>query len=164
MEQARRSRRPTSDIAILRGHPLPLGATVQPDGINFAIASRYATAVTLLLFLPGTLEPLLEVPLDARFHRTGEVWHAFLKGLEPGIQYAYRMDWEEHTFELPDLSERRWCRVIDTMQMPPHDIAEPDTEAVLTDQRRYVVGPRSVVVLIGKMYEQSRETAIYEKG
>ena len=92
MEQARRSRRPTSDIAILRGHPLPLGATVQPDGINFAIASRYATAVTLLIFLPGTLEPLLEVPLDARFHRTGEVWHAFLKGLEPGIQYAYRMD------------------------------------------------------------------------
>ncbi len=92
MEQARRSRRPTSDRAILRGHPLPLGATVQPDGINFAIASRYATAVTLLIFLPGTLEPLLEVPLDARFHRTGEVWHAFLKGLEPGIQYAYRME------------------------------------------------------------------------
>src|SRR6266478_6058084 len=42
MEQARRSRRPTSDIAILRGHPLPLGATIQPDGINFAIAIRYA--------------------------------------------------------------------------------------------------------------------------
>jgi hypothetical protein len=55
-----------------------LGATGQPDGINFAIASRYATAVTLLVFLPGTLEPLLEVPLDACFHRTGEVWHAFL--------------------------------------------------------------------------------------
>jgi hypothetical protein len=40
MEQARRSRRPTNDIGILWGHPLPLGATVQPDGINFAIASR----------------------------------------------------------------------------------------------------------------------------
>src|SRR6267142_6526988 len=92
MEQARRSRRPTSDRAILRGHPLPLGATIQPDGINFAIASRYATAVTLLIFLPGTLEPLLEVPLDGRFHRTGEVWHAFMKGLAHGIQYAYRMD------------------------------------------------------------------------
>src|SRR5262245_7744970 len=92
MEQARRSRRPIRDIAILRGHPLPVGATVQPDGINFAIASRYATAVTLLIFLPSTLEPLLEVPLDGRFHRTGEIWHALLKGLEPGIQYAYRMD------------------------------------------------------------------------
>ena len=92
MDQVQWPRRPTRDMEILRGHPLPLGATVQPDGVNFAIASRYATAVTLLVFLPGTLEPLLEVPLDARFHRTGEVWHAFLKGLEPGIQYAYRMD------------------------------------------------------------------------
>jgi isoamylase len=55
---------------------------------------------------------------------------------------------------VPHLSERRWCRVIDTMQMPPHDIAEPGTEAVLTEQRRYVVGPRSVVVLMGKMHDQ----------
>src|SRR5919197_3411817 len=92
MDQARWPKRPTGDMEILRGHPLPLGATVQPDGMNFAIASRYATAVTLLIFLPGTLEPLLEVPLDARFHRTGEVWHDFLKGLDPGFQYAYRMD------------------------------------------------------------------------
>ena len=33
---------------------------------------------------------------------------------------------------------------------PPHDIAEPGAKDVLADQRRYVVGPRSVVVLIGK--------------
>jgi isoamylase len=58
--------------------------------------------------------------------------------------------WEAHAFELPHLSERRWCRVVDTMQVPPHDIAEPGAEDVLADQRRYVVGPRSVVVLIGK--------------
>jgi len=43
MEQAQWPSRPTSDIAIHRGHPLPLGATVQPDGINFAIASRSST-------------------------------------------------------------------------------------------------------------------------
>jgi isoamylase len=61
---------------------------------------------------------------------------------------------EEHTFELPHLSERRWRRVIDTMQMPPHDIAEPGAEEVLTDQQHYVVGPRSVVVLMSKMHEQ----------
>jgi hypothetical protein len=33
---------------------------------------------------------------------------------------------------------------------PPHDITEPGAEDVLADQRRYVVGPRFVVVLIGK--------------
>jgi glycogen operon protein len=80
------------------------------------------------------------------------------------IYFIANAHWEEHTFELPRLSEHRWCRVIDTMQMPPHDIAEPGAEEVLTDQRRYVVGPRSVVVLIGKMHEQSRDTSIYKNG
>jgi isoamylase len=74
------------------GHPLPLGASVRPGGVNFAIASRYATAVTLLICTPGEEGTFVEFPLDARFHRTGEVWHAFLNGIEPGICYAYRMD------------------------------------------------------------------------
>ena len=70
------------------------------------------------------------------------------------IYFIANAHWEEHTFALPDLSERRWCRVIDTMQMLPHDIADPGAEAVLADQRCYVVVPRSVVVLIVKMHEQ----------
>jgi hypothetical protein len=36
------------------------------------------------------------------------------------------------------------------MQMPPHDSAELGAEKVLADQRRYAVGPRSVVVLISR--------------
>ena len=36
------------------------------------------------------------------------------------------------------------------LQAPPHDIVEPGAEEVLADQHHYVVGPRSVVVLIGK--------------
>jgi len=66
MEQARRSRRPTSDIAILRGHPLPLGATVQPDGINFAIASRYATAVMLCRTCPSVAGVVSSTPCRCR--------------------------------------------------------------------------------------------------
>jgi isoamylase len=66
------------------------------------------------------------------------------------IYFIANAHWEEHAFELPHLPERCWCRVVDTMQMPPHDIAEPGAEEVLADQRCYVVGPRSVVVLIGK--------------
>jgi glycogen operon protein len=80
------------------------------------------------------------------------------------IYFIANAHWEAHAFELPHLSERRWCRVVDTMQMPPHDIAEPGAEEVLADQRRYMVGPRSVVVLVGKMHEQSRDTSIYKNG
>jgi glycogen operon protein len=85
-------RRLAADVELCRGSPVPLGATVRPDGVNFAVASRYATSVTLLLCIPGEQNAVAELPLDGRFHRTGEVWHAFLKGLDPGIQYAYRMD------------------------------------------------------------------------
>jgi len=82
----------TEEFGFERGHPLPLGATVERGGINFAIFARHATAVTLVLFLPGNKAEIAAFPLDSRRNRTGDVWHAFLAGLDPGIEYAYRVD------------------------------------------------------------------------
>jgi isoamylase len=92
MDPHRLHRDLAAHVELCRGSPVPLGATVRPDGVNFAVASRYATSVTLLIFSPGEQNAMVEFPLDGRFHRTGEVWHAFLKGVDPGIPYAYRMD------------------------------------------------------------------------
>src|SRR5512139_1572403 len=78
------------DFALLRGHPLPFGATRLPGGINFAVFSRHATQVTLVLSWPDDPEPLLEIPLDPELHRTGDVWHLFVQGLSPGCAYGYR--------------------------------------------------------------------------
>jgi pullulanase/glycogen debranching enzyme len=36
----------------LRGLPTPLGATSAPQGINFAVFSSAATAVSLVLYTP----------------------------------------------------------------------------------------------------------------
>ena len=80
------------EFGVRRGHPLPYGAVSRRDGINFSIVSHNATAVTLVLFLPGEEEPVLEVPLDSRYNRTGDVWHAFVTGIDPGIEYGYRLD------------------------------------------------------------------------
>ena len=79
-------------ISVTRGSPLPLGATQIRNGINFAIFSRHATSVTLALFHPDREEPFQEVAFDARFNRTGDIWHAFIEGVAPGVRYAYRMD------------------------------------------------------------------------
>ncbi|MFN7992998.1 MAG: glycogen debranching protein GlgX [Bryobacteraceae bacterium] len=81
----------TPDFEISRGAPAPLGATLERGGINFAVFSRHATSVHLVLFLPGHPEPVAEFPLDPVHHRTGNIWHALVRGLDPGIEYAYRM-------------------------------------------------------------------------
>ena len=83
---------PTSQIRVSRGSPLPLGATLVRDGINFAIFSRHATTVTLVLFHAGQQRPFFEIGFDVRFNRTGDIWHAFVLGLDPGVRYGYRMD------------------------------------------------------------------------
>lgn len=82
----------TTQFEFSRGSPLPFGATTLRGGINFSIFSKHATAVTLVLFFPGETEPLVEFPFDPHFNRTGDVWHAFLLGLDPGIHYAFRME------------------------------------------------------------------------
>ncbi len=81
-----------SNFAISRGTPIPPGATLQRNGINFAVFSKHATAVTLVLFVPGDKDPIAEFPLDPHYNRTGHVWHAFVSGVDVGIQYGYRMD------------------------------------------------------------------------
>ena len=88
----------TADFAVLRGHPLPFGATRLQGGVNFAVFSRHATGLTLVLFASGDPDPLMEFPLDPQLNRTGDVWHVFVQGLAPGFEYGYRA---ERTGEKP---------------------------------------------------------------
>ncbi len=80
------------DFGVRRGHPLPLGSTVRRDGVNFSVFSKRATDVSLVLFAPGELEPVLEIPLDSRYNRTGDAWHALVLGIDPAVEYGWRMD------------------------------------------------------------------------
>jgi len=82
----------TTDFEVSRGHPQPFGVSHLSDGINFAIFSRHATELNLVLFRPGELDPMIEFPLDPVVNRTGDVWHICLKGLVPGFEYGFRAD------------------------------------------------------------------------
>ena len=67
------------------------------------------------------------------------------------IYVAMNMHWEPHTFELPRLRDsRRWHLFTDTYRPSPHDIYEPGKERLLRAQRNLPVGPRSVVILVGR--------------
>jgi glycogen operon protein len=80
------------DFAVLRGHPIPFGASPSWRGVNFSVYARHATAVSLVLFAPGEETPAAEFPLDPRYNRTGDVWHAFLRGLDPSVTWAWRAE------------------------------------------------------------------------
>jgi isoamylase len=75
-------------IKILPGRPHPLGATWDGAGANFAIYSERAEWVELCLFdQPDQAETTcIRLP-----ERTTYVWHGYLRGLQPGQMYGYRV-------------------------------------------------------------------------
>jgi glycogen operon protein len=78
---------------LLPGEPEPLGATVKPDGINFAIHSAGASRLELLLFDNiADQRPSQVIPLSPETNRTGDVWHIFVEGLPNKTLYNIRAD------------------------------------------------------------------------
>lgn len=77
-------------VRVSCGRPLPLGAWAQDGGINFALFSRNAQAVELLLYeTPEASRHHLRIELDpAAAHRTGDIWHVWVSGLRAGQAYA----------------------------------------------------------------------------
>src|SRR4030095_1034217 len=73
------------------GSTAPLGATVDPGGVNFSVFSKDATSIELLLFdAASDARPAKIIALDANRHRTYHYWHVFVPDLKPGQIYAYR--------------------------------------------------------------------------
>src|SRR5258708_26854007 len=72
-----------------RGQCRPFGATPRADGVNFAIFSRHAHSVYLILFEEGHDEPFAEIGLDPSRNKTGDVWHIFVHNLPAGGLSAY---------------------------------------------------------------------------
>jgi glycogen operon protein len=81
--------------------------------------------------------------LEKRNQR-GTVKHSF-------IYVAMNMHWEAHDFELPRLpKDLSWHVFANTDMKPPSDIALPGREVIVENQAKFLVGARSVVVLVGK--------------
>ena len=78
---------------LLPGVAEPLGPTVRPDGVNFAVHAAPATRVEVLLFDNITdAQPSQVIPLDPSHNRTGDTWHIFVEGLPNGTLYNLRVD------------------------------------------------------------------------
>jgi isoamylase len=82
------------EIEIQAGNPLPIGGTHQlGDGVNFVLFSRNATRVCLELYQNlGDSSPARIIDLDPRTHRTGDIWHVWVRGIPTGQLYGYRIE------------------------------------------------------------------------
>ncbi|HOS38845.1 MAG TPA: glycogen debranching protein GlgX [Spirochaetota bacterium] len=77
----------------LPGYPSPLGVKLDMNGAQFAVFSRHATSVTLVLFESADPDaPVEEFVLDPHLNKTGDIWHLWIAGVSEGQLYGYRMD------------------------------------------------------------------------
>ncbi len=75
------------------GRPAQFGAFPSGDSVQFALVSRHAESVTLLVFLmPQDTVPDVEIPFDTDTNRVGDVWYCRVHGCTAGCLYLYRVD------------------------------------------------------------------------
>ena len=62
------------NLSFLPGYPLPAGAAVYNDGVNFSLFSRHAFSVVLDIFADGAdSEPAYSYTFDPHLNRTGDI-------------------------------------------------------------------------------------------
>jgi isoamylase len=89
--------------------PVPFGAHVVEDGVQFTIFSRHASRVWLMLFdQPDDAEPTLEFELSPDRHRIGDIWHIHVSDARAGQFYAYRMDGRAPDGSKSYFNPRQW--------------------------------------------------------
>jgi glycogen operon protein len=79
--------------AVHGGSSYPLGATITPQGVNFSVFSRSASAMELLFFdREDDARPSKVIPVDPVANRTYHYWHVFVPGAQAGQIYGFRAD------------------------------------------------------------------------
>ncbi|QHE86639.1 glycogen debranching protein GlgX [Hydrogenophaga sp. BPS33] len=83
-----RTRRPRArHHTVGDGRPWPLGATLDRDGVNFAVYSSAASCVEVCLYAEDGRTEVERIALPCATH---DVWHGHVKGLRAGQRYGLR--------------------------------------------------------------------------
>jgi isoamylase len=77
-------------VRFRRGRPLPFGATIVPNGVNFSVFSSSADSCTLVLFHKHEPRPFAEIEFPREF-RIGDVYSMIVFDLDyEELEYGYR--------------------------------------------------------------------------
>jgi isoamylase len=86
-------------VRFRRGRPLPFGATMVPNGVNFSVFSSSADSCTLVLFRKHEPRPYAEIEFPREF-RIGDVYSIIVFDLDyETLEYGYRFSgpWDPAT-------------------------------------------------------------------
>ncbi|MGL4649446.1 MAG: glycogen debranching protein GlgX [Caldilineaceae bacterium] len=128
------------------GRSAPLGATIQPGGVNFSFFSQNATYAELLLFRqPNDPAPARILRFDPVLNRTFYYWHMFVPGIGHGQAYALRvfgpMEPEAgHRFDGSKVLVDPYARAVYTGLWQRSNASKPG-DNVATSMRSLVVDP-----------------------
>ncbi|MBW3545485.1 MAG: glycogen debranching protein GlgX, partial [Bacteroidetes bacterium] len=142
------------NITVYPGHPYPLGATWNGQGVNFALYADNATGIDLCLF-NSTDEEVESIKIRMT-ERTHQVWHLFLPDVKPGQLYGYRVygpyePQEGHRFNPHKLLIDPYAKAIaGTIEwhdaMFGYEMGHPDGDLSFSDIDSAPFVPKSVVV------------------
>jgi isoamylase len=153
---------------ISRGSFFPLGAVLCPDGVNFAVYSRDAREMYLLLFDEPDAAPTDVIQMR---DRTRFSWHVYVEGLRAGQLYAFKARGEfnpafgwrfnEHKLLLDPYAKAFTgkCRNIDDLLLA-YDAASPETDLSLDTRDNTTVMPKCIVVDDRFDWQQTRSPEI----
>ncbi|MDB6150580.1 MAG: isoamylase [Chthoniobacter sp.] len=141
---------------VWQGRPYPLGATVTPEGVNFALFSENATGVELCLF--DSVDASQEMVRIRKREHTDQVWHCFLPGVKAGQLYGYRVHGpydpaNGHRFNPAQLLMDPYAKAIageikwgDEMFAYKQGTGSPDADLEMDDRDDAYGIPKSVVI------------------
>lgn len=139
---------------ISAGKYYPLGATLQDDGVNFAIYSKHAREVFLLLFDRPDGQPTDSIRLE---QRSRYIWHVFVHGIRPGQLYGYKVRGEynpakglrfnEHKLLLDPYAKAFTSKCANTHNLLlAYDALCPQKDLVMDRRDNTAIVPKSIVI------------------
>lgn len=132
----------------------PRGAVLKKDGVNFAVFSRYAEELFLLLFDSPDGEPMDIIRMD---NVSGNVRHVYVHGIKAGQLYGYKargkydpaqaMRFNEHKLLIDPYAKAVTgkCQNIDNLLFA-YDIDAPGKDLVMDQRDNTRIVPKSIVI------------------
>jgi len=151
------------------GDSYPLGLTYigSEDAYNFAIYSRHATSVTLLIYnAESYLNPIYQCHLDYKINKSGRIWHCRVnkKEIPNGRYYAYRIGgpsargkFEWHTFDNEKILLDPYARAV----FFPDEF---DEQAAKSPGQNDGKAPLGVILNEGNFFDWQNDRFIHHEG